>query len=43
MNPKSLRYLMGHRDIGVTHNTYIHPRPSGAPSFIVEMIRCDGV
>ena len=43
MNPKTLRYLMGRSDICVTHNTYLHPRPSGAPSFIVEMIRCDGV
>lgn len=24
MNPKTLRYLMGHSDIGVTLNTYTH-------------------
>lgn len=24
MNPKSLQYLMGHSDIGVTLNTYTH-------------------
>ena len=24
MNPKALRYLMGHSDIGVTLNTYTH-------------------
>ena len=24
MNPKSLQYLMGHSDIGVTMNTYTH-------------------
>lgn len=24
MNPKTLQYLMGHSDIGVTLNTYIH-------------------
>ena len=24
MNPKTLRYLMGHSDIGVTMNTYTH-------------------
>lgn len=25
MNPKTLQYLMGHSDIGVTLNTYTHP------------------
>lgn len=24
MNPKTLQYLMGHSDIGVTRNTYTH-------------------
>ena len=24
MNPKTLQYLMGHSDIGVTMNVYIH-------------------
>lgn len=24
MNPKTLQYLMGHSDIGVTLNTYMH-------------------
>jgi len=24
MNPKTLQYLMGHSDIGVTLNTYTH-------------------
>ena len=24
MNPKTLQYLMGHADIGVTLNTYTH-------------------
>ena len=24
MNPKTLQYLMGHSDIGVTMNTYAH-------------------
>ena len=24
MNPKTLHYIMGHSDIGVTLNTYIH-------------------
>ena len=24
MNPKTLQYLMGHSDIGVTLNTYAH-------------------
>ena len=24
MNPKTLQYLMGHSDIGVTMNTYIY-------------------
>ena len=26
INPKSLQYLMGHADIGVTLNTYTHVR-----------------
>lgn len=25
VNPKTLQYLMGHSDIGVTLNTYTHP------------------
>ena len=24
MNPKTLQYIMGHSDIGVTFNTYTH-------------------
>lgn len=30
MNPKTLQYLMGHSDIGVTMNTYTHLGPEDA-------------
>lgn len=30
MNPKTLQYLMGHADIGVTLNTYTHLRAEDA-------------
>ena len=36
MNPKTLQYLMGHSDIGVTMNTYTHLGPEDAKD---EMIR----
>ena len=40
MNPKSLQYLMGHSDIGVTLNTYIH---LGLEDAAAEMVRMDAV
>jgi hypothetical protein len=38
MSPKTLQYLMGHSDIGVTMNTYTH---LGLDDAKVEMIRLE--
>ena len=38
MNPKTLRYLMGHSDISVTMNVYIHLRFDDAKD---EMVRLE--
>lgn len=38
MNPKTLQYLMGHSDIGVTTNTYTHLGLEDAQN---EMIRLE--
>ena len=38
MNPKTLQYLMGHSDIGVTMNTYTHLGLEDAQN---EMIRLE--
>lgn len=38
MNPKTLQYLMGHSDIGVTMNTYTH---LGLDAAKEEMIRLE--
>lgn len=38
MNPKTLQYLMGHSEIGVTMNTYIHLGLEDAKN---EMIRLE--
>lgn len=38
MNPKTLQYLMGHSDIGVTMNTYTHLELEDAKD---EMIRLE--
>jgi integrase len=38
MNPKTLQYLMGHSDIGVTMNTYTH---LGLEDAKEEMIRME--
>lgn len=40
MNPKTLQYLMGHSDIGVTMNTYTHLSLDDAKN---EMIRMEGL
>ena len=40
MNPKTLQYLMGHSDIGVTLNTYTH---LGLEDAAAEMARMEGV
>ena len=37
MNPKTLQYLMGHSDIGVTLNTYTHPGPEDVAEELVRM------
>lgn len=37
MNPKTLRYIMGHGDIGVTLNTYTHMQFEDAESEILEI------
>ncbi len=37
MNPKTLQYLMGHSDIGVTLNTYTHPGPEDAAEEVRRM------
>ena len=38
MNPKTLQYLMGHSDIGVTMNTYTHIGPfDNEPSTVALM------
>lgn len=40
MNPKSLQYIMGHSDIGVTLNTYTHLGYEDAEE---EMLKLDSV
>ena len=40
MNPKTLQYLMGHSDIGVTMNTYTH---LGLEDATEEMARMEAV
>ena len=40
MNPKTLQYLMGHSDIGVTMNTYTH---LGLKDAQEEMRRIEGM
>ena len=40
MNPKTLQYLMGHSDIGVTFNVYTHP---GLEDAAAEMARMEEV
>ena len=40
MNPKTLQYLMGHSDIGVTLNTYTH---LGLEDAAAEMARMEAV
>ena len=37
MNPKTLRYLMGHSDISVTLNTYTHLKLDDARDEMVNM------
>ena len=37
MNPKTLQYLMGHSDIGVTLNTYTHIKYDDAKDEILKM------
>jgi len=39
MNPKTLQYLMGHSDIGVTLNTYTHIGLEDAKQEIVRLSR----
>ena len=40
MSPKTLQYLMGHSDIGVTMNTYIH---LGLEDSVKELRRLEGL
>ena len=40
MNPKTLQYLMGHSDIGVTLNVYTH---LGLEDAAAEMVRMEAV
>ena len=37
MNPKTLQYLMGHSDIGVTINTYTHLGLDDAKNEMIRM------
>ena len=37
MNPKTLQYLMGHSDIGVTPNTYTHLKYDDAREEVQKM------
>jgi len=37
MNPKTLQYLMGHSDIGVTLNTYTHLKYDDAKAEVLRM------
>lgn len=37
MNPKTLQYLMGHSDIGVTLNTYTHLKYDDAKDEVLKM------
>lgn len=37
MNPKTLQYLMGHSDIGVTMNTYTHLELEDAKEEMIRM------
>ena len=37
MNPKTLQYLMGHSDIGVTMNTYTHLSLDDAKNEMIRM------
>ena len=37
MNPKTLQYIMGHSDIGVTLNTYTHVRFEDARAEVIKL------
>lgn len=37
MNPKTLQYLMGHSEIGVTMNTYTHVKEEDAKAELEKM------
>ena len=37
MNPKTLQYLMGHSDIGVTLNAYTHLKYDDAKAEVLKM------
>ena len=39
MNPKTLQYLMGHSDIGVTLNTYTHLKFDDARDEVEKMMK----
>ena len=39
MNPKTLQYLMGHADIGVTLNTYAHVNLENAREEIERVVK----
>ena len=39
MNPKTLQYLMGHSDIGVTLNTYTHLKFEDAREELQRMVK----
>lgn len=39
MNPKTLQYLMGHADIGVTLNTYTHIKADEAKEEVDKMTK----
>ncbi len=39
MNPKTLQYLMGHSDIGVTLNTYTHLKFDDARDEVEKMAK----
>lgn len=41
MNPKSLQYLMGHSDIGVTLNTYTHMGLEDAADELKKMVEVE--
>ena len=43
MNPKTLQYLMGHSDIGVTLNTYTHLGPEDTAEELPRMQEAEAV